>query len=163
MRELEVGCDKSGMPPRTRHNEVGPGQYELAPRYEEVNVAVDHNQLLMDLMDRVAARHRFRVLLHEKPFEGVNGSGKHNNWSLSTNTGKNLLKPGSKPGRSLEFLYFFVATIRAVHEFADILRASVASASNDHRLGANEAPPAIVSASTGEFLTRVLQDRKSDV
>jgi len=158
MRDLEMECHKLGIPLRTRHNEVGPGQYELAPMYEEVNIAVDHNQLLMDLMDRVAARHRFRVLLHEKPFEGVNGSGKHNNWSLSTNTGKNLLKPGSKPGRSLEFLSFFVATIRAVHEYADILRASVASASNDHRLGANEAPPAIVSVFIGEFLTRVLHD-----
>lgn len=158
MRDLEMECHKLGIPVRTRHNEVGPGQYEIAPMYEEVNIAVDHNQLLMDLMDRVAVRHRFRVLLHEKPFEGVNGSGKHNNWSLATNTGKNLLKPGSQPGRSLEFLSFFVATIRAVHEYADILRASVASASNDHRLGANEAPPAIVSVFIGDFLTKVLND-----
>lgn len=158
MRDLEKECHKLGIPVRTRHNEVGPGQYELAPMFEEVNVAIDHNQLLMDLMDRVAARHRLRVLLHEKPFEGVNGSGKHNNWSLSTNTGKNLLSPGTSPGKSLEFLSFFVATIRAVHEYADILRASVASASNDHRLGANEAPPAIVSVFIGEFLTNVLND-----
>lgn len=158
MRDLEKECHKLGIPVRTRHNEVGPGQYELAPMFEEVNVAIDHNQLLMDLMDRVAARHKLRVLLHEKPFDGVNGSGKHNNWSMSTNTGKNLLSPGDNPGKSLEFLTFFVATIRAVHEYADILRASVASASNDHRLGANEAPPAIVSVFIGEFLTKVLND-----
>ena len=158
MRDLEKECHKLGIPVRTRHNETGPGQYEIAPMFEEVNIAVDHNQLLMDLMDRIAVRHRFRVLLHEKPFEGVNGSGKHNNWSLSTNTGKNLLKPGTKPGKSLEFLTFFVATIRAVWEYADVLRASVASASNDHRLGANEAPPAIVSVFIGEFLTKVLND-----
>ncbi len=158
MRDLEKECHKLGIPVRTRHNEVGPGQYELAPMFEEVNVAIDHNQLLMDLMDRVAARHQLRVLLHEKPFDGVNGSGKHNNWSMSTNTGKNLLSPGTNPGKSLEFLTFFVATIRAVHEYADLLRASVASASNDHRLGANEAPPAIVSVFIGEFLTKVLNE-----
>lgn len=158
MRDLEKECHKLGIPVRTRHNEVGPGQYELAPMFEEVNVAIDHNQLLMDLMDRVAIRHKLRVLLHEKPFDGVNGSGKHNNWSMSTNTGKNLLSPGTNPSKSLEFLTFFVATIRAVHEYADILRASVASASNDHRLGANEAPPAIVSVFIGDFLTNVLND-----
>lgn len=158
MRDLEKECHKLGIPVRTRHNEVGPGQYELAPMFEEVNIAIDHNQLLMDLMDRVAVRHQLRVLLHEKPFDGVNGSGKHNNWSMSTNTGKNLLSPGTHPGKSLEFLTFFVATIKAVHEYADLLRASVASASNDHRLGANEAPPAIVSVFIGEFLTKVLND-----
>ena len=158
MRDLEKECHKLGIPVRTRHNEVGPGQYELAPMFEEVNVAIDHNQLLMDLMDRVAVRHQLRVLLHEKPFDGVNGSGKHNNWSMSTNTGKNLLSPGTNPGKSLEFLTFFMTTIRAVFEYSDILRASVASASNDHRLGANEAPPAIVSVFIGEFLTKVLND-----
>jgi len=163
MRDLEKECHKLGIPVRTRHNEVGPGQYEMAPMFEEVNVAIDHNQLLMDLMDRIAARHQLRVLLHEKPFAGVNGSGKHNNWSMSTNTGKNLLSPGSNPGKSLEFLTFFVATIRAVHEYADILRASVASASNDHRLGANEAPPAIVSVFIGEFLTKILNNIAEEI
>lgn len=156
MRDLETECHKLGIPVRTRHNEVGPGQYELAPMFEEVNVAVDHNQLLMDLMDRIARRHRMRVLLHEKPFAGVNGSGKHNNWSMATNTGKNLLSPGDVPGRNLRFLTFFVNTIRAVYEYSDLLRASVASASNDHRLGANEAPPAIVSVYIGQELTKVL-------
>lgn len=156
MRDLETECHKLGIPVRTRHNEVGPGQYELAPMFEEVNLAVDHNQLLMDLMDRVARRHKLRVLLHEKPFAGVNGSGKHNNWSMSTNTGSNLLSPGKKPGSNLRFLTFFVNTIQAVYEHADILRASVASASNDHRLGANEAPPAIVSVFIGETLTKIL-------
>lgn len=156
MRDLETECHKLGIPVRTRHNEVGPGQYELAPMFENANLAVDHNQLLMDLMDRVAHRHRLRVLLHEKPFAGVNGSGKHNNWSMSTDTGKNLLSPGKKPGRNLQFLTFFVNTIQAVHQYADVLRASVASASNDHRLGANEAPPAIISVFIGDTLTRVL-------
>jgi len=158
MRDLETECHKLGIPVRTRHNEVGPGQYELAPMFEEVNLAVDHNQLLMDLMDRVAHRHKLRVLLHEKPFAGVNGSGKHNNWSMSTNTGRNLLSPGKQPGKNLQFLTFFVNTIQAVYKHADILRASVASASNDHRLGANEAPPAIISVFIGETLTKVLED-----
>ncbi len=158
MRDLEIECHKLGIPVRTRHNEVGPGQYELAPMYEEVNVAVDHNQLLMDLMDRVASRHSLRVLLHEKPFSGVNGSGKHNNWSMGTDTGKNLLSPGKTPGKNLQFLAFFTATIRAVYEYADLLRASVASAANDHRLGANEAPPAIVSVFVGETLSKVMGD-----
>lgn len=158
MRDLETECHKLGIPVRTRHNEVGPGQYELAPMFEEVNLAVDHNQLLMDLMDRVAHRHKLRVLLHEKPFAGVNGSGKHNNWSMSTNTGRNLLSPGKQPGKNLSFLTFFVNTIQAVYKHADILRASVASASNDHRLGANEAPPAIISVFIGDTLTRVLDD-----
>jgi glutamine synthetase len=169
MRDLETECHRLGIPVRTRHNEVGPGQYELAPMFEEVNVAVDHNQLLMDLMDRIARRHHLRVLLHEKPFAGVNGSGKHNNWSMATNTGKNLLSPGDNPGRNLRFLTFFVNTIMAVREHADLLRASVASASNDHRLGANEAPPAIVSVFIGTVLSDLLrqiekgQNTKEDV
>ncbi|AFC23317.1 glutamine synthetase III [Saprospira grandis] len=156
MRDLEVECHKLGIPVRTRHNEVAPSQYELAPQYEEINVAVDHNQLLMDLMDRIARRHKLRVLLHEKPYANVNGSGKHNNWSIATDTGKNLLSPGKNPGKNLQFLTFFVNTIRAVYEHADLLRASIASASNDHRLGANEAPPAIISVFVGEALTKVL-------
>jgi glutamine synthetase len=156
MRDLETECHKLGIPIRTRHNEVGPGQYELAPMFEEVNIAVDHNQLLMDLMDRIARRHRLRVILHEKPFSGVNGSGKHNNWSMATDTGKNLLSPGKQPGRNLRFLTFFVNTIKAVAEHADLLRASVASASNDHRLGANEAPPAIVSVYVGSEMSSIL-------
>lgn len=156
MRDLEVECHKLGIPVRTRHNEVAPSQYELAPQYEEINVAVDHNQLLMDLMDRIARRHKLRLLLHEKPYANVNGSGKHNNWSIATDTGKNLLSPGKNPGKNLQFLAFFVNTIRAVYEYADLLRASIASASNDHRLGANEAPPAIISVFVGEALTKVL-------
>lgn len=155
MLDLEIECWKLGIPIRTRHNEVGPGQYEMAPMFEEVNRAIDHNQLLMDMMERVAARHKLRVLLHEKPFEGINGSGKHNNWSISTDTGINLLKPGANPGKNLRFLTFFVNTIAAVHRFGHILRASVASASNDHRLGANEAPPAIISVFIGSALTDV--------
>lgn len=156
MRDLETECHKLGIPVRTRHNEVAPSQYEVAPIFEEVNVAVDHNQLLMDLMERVARRHKLRVLLHEKPFAGVNGSGKHNNWSMSTNTGVNLLSPGKDPGRNLRFLTFFVNTIACVHKYADILRASIAHAGNDHRLGANEAPPAIISVFIGEALTKLL-------
>lgn len=163
MRDLETACHKLGIPVRTRHNEVGPGQYELAPMFEEVNLAVDHNQLLMDLMDRIARRHKMRVLLHEKPFAGVNGSGKHNNWSMSTNTGRNLLSPGKMPGKNLQFLTFFVTTIRAVYEYADLLRASVASASNDHRLGANEAPPAIISVFIGDTLTKVLDSIEAGI
>ncbi len=156
MRDLEMECHKLGIPVRTRHNEVGPGQYEIAPMFESVNIAIDHNQLLMDLMDRVARRHRLRVLLHEKPFAGVNGSGKHNNWSMATDTGVNLLSPGEQPGKNLRFLTFFVNTIYAVYKYADLLRASVASASNDYRLGGHEAPPAIISIFIGESLTRVL-------
>ncbi len=163
MIDLETECHKLGIPVRTRHNEVGPGQYELAPMFEEVNVAVDHNQLLMDLMDRIARRHAFRVLLHEKPFAGVNGSGKHNNWSMATNTGVNLLSPGKTPGKNLRFLTFFINTIQAVYRYADILRASVASAANDHRLGANEAPPAIISVFVGDTLTKVLDDIEAGI
>lgn len=156
MRDLETECHRLGIPVRTRHNEVAPSQYEIAPIYEEINVAVDHNQLLMDLMERIARRHKLRVLLHEKPFAGVNGSGKHNNWSMGTNTGVNLLSPGKNPGTNLRFLTFFVNTIAAVHKYADILRASIAHAGNDHRLGANEAPPAIISVFIGEALTNLL-------
>ena len=158
MRELETECHQLGIPVRTRHNEVAPAQYEVAPMFEEVNVAVDHNQLLMDLMDRVAQRHNLRVLLHEKPFAGVNGSGKHNNWSMGTNLGVNLLSPGGNPRRNLRFLTFFVNTIMAVHKYADILRASIAHAGNDHRLGANEAPPAIISVFIGDAMTRLLDE-----
>ncbi|MCC5918592.1 MAG: glutamine synthetase III [Cryomorphaceae bacterium] len=158
MRELEFECYRLGIPVKTRHNEVAPSQYELAPIYSEANIAVDHNSLIMDLMDKVARRHDFKVLFHEKPFAGVNGSGKHNNWSLSTDTGKNLLSPGKTPKTNLMFLTFFINTIKAVHDHADLLRAAIASASNDHRLGANEAPPAIISVFIGSQLTRVLQE-----
>ncbi len=156
MRDLETESHKLGIPVRTRHNEVAPAQYEVAPIFEEINVAVDHNQLLMDLMERIARRHKLRALLHEKPFAGINGSGKHNNWSMGTNTGVNLLSPGKNPGTNLRFLTFFVNTIAAVHKYADILRASIAHAGNDHRLGANEAPPAIISVFIGEAMTTLL-------
>jgi len=156
MRDLETECHKLGIPVRTRHNEVAPAQYEVAPMFEEINVSVDHNQLLMDVMDRVARRHKLRVLLHEKPFAGINGSGKHNNWSMGANTGVNLLAPGNTPSRNLRFLTFFVNTIIAVYKHADILRASIAHAGNDHRLGANEAPPAIISVFIGEAMFKLL-------
>ncbi|AYD49106.1 glutamine synthetase III family protein [Arachidicoccus soli] len=158
MRDFENESYKLGIPLRTRHNEVAPSQFEAAPIFEEVNIAVDHNILLMDVMSRVAKRHKLKVLLHEKPFAGINGSGKHNNWSLATDTGINLLAPGKTPKTNLLFLTFFVNIIKAVHEHADILRASIASASNDHRLGANEAPPAIISVFIGDYLTKVLGD-----
>ena len=158
MREFEIESLKLGIPVKTRHNEVAPNQFECAPIFEEANLAVDHNQLLMDLMHKIAIKHNFRVLLHEKPFAGVNGSGKHNNWSLSTNTGKNLLSPGKTPKNNLQFLTFFVNTIKAVHDNADLLRASIASAGNEHRLGANEAPPSIVSIFIGSHLTSVLEE-----
>lgn len=163
MRDFEGEAYKLGIPLRTRHNEVAPAQFECAPIFEEVSVAVDHNTLLMDVMDRVARRHKLRVLLHEKPFAGINGSGKHNNWSMATDTGVNLLAPGKTPKTNLMFLTFFVNTIKAVHDYADILRASIASAGNDHRLGANEAPPAIISVFIGQYLNRVLQDIKERV
>lgn len=163
MRDYETESYKLGIPLRTRHNEVAPAQFECAPIFEEVSVAVDHNSLLMDIMDRVARRHNLRVLLHEKPFAGINGSGKHNNWSLATDTGVNLLAPGKTPKTNLMFLTFFVNTIKAVHDYADILRASIASAQNDHRLGANEAPPAIISVFIGEYLTKVLNEIKERV
>ena len=163
MRDFENEAYKLGIPLRTRHNEVAPAQYEAAPIFEEVNIAVDHNILLMDVMTRVAKRHKLKVLLHEKPFDGINGSGKHNNWSLATDTGVNLLSPGKTPKTNLLFLTFFVNIIKAVHDHADLLRASIASASNDHRLGANEAPPAIISVFVGQFLSNVLKDIEARV
>ncbi len=158
MVDFEIEALKLGIPLKTRHNEVAPSQFECAPIYEEINLAIDHNQLLMDVMDKVAKRHNFKVLLHEKPYAGVNGSGKHNNWSLITNTGKNLLAPGKTPKNNLMFLTFCVNTIKAVHENADLLRASIASVNNDHRLGANEAPPAIISIFMGTQLDEVLNE-----
>ncbi|MBP2830848.1 glutamine synthetase III [Aquimarina sp. U1-2] len=158
MMDLEIECTKLGIPVKTRHNEVAPNQFELAPIFEETNLAVDHNSLLMDVMGKVASRHHLRVLLHEKPFAGVNGSGKHNNWSLSTNTGINLLGPGKTPMSNLQFLTFFINTIKAINENEELMRAGIASASNDHRLGANEAPPAIMSVFIGDQLTAVLKE-----
>ena len=158
MQDLETDALQLGIPLKTRHNEVAPSQFECAPIYEEINLAIDHNQLLMDLMDRVAKRHNFKVLLHEKPYAGINGSGKHNNWSMITNTGRNLLSPGKTPKNNLMFLTFFVNTIKAVYEHADLLRASIASVNNDHRLGANEAPPAIISIFLGSQLSDVLDE-----
>lgn len=158
MRDLEKECMLLGVPVKTRHNEVAPNQFELAPIFEEANLAVDHNSLLMDVMHRVAERHNFVVLFHEKPFAGINGSGKHNNWSLSTDTGVNLLSPGSTPTKNLQFLTFFINTIKAVHDYEELLRATIASASNDYRLGANEAPPAIISTFIGSQLTEVLDE-----
>lgn len=158
MRELEIESIKLGIPLKTRHNEVAPNQFELAPLFEEASLAVDHNSLLMDLMQKIAKKHNFTVLFHEKPFAGVNGSGKHNNWSLSTDTGVNLLSPGKTPKSNLQFLTFFVNTIKAVHDHADILRASIATAGNDIRLGANEAPPSIISVFIGKHLTEVLDE-----
>jgi glutamine synthetase len=163
MRDYETEAYKLGIPLRTRHNEVAPAQFECAPIFEEVNLAVDHNTLLMDIMTRVAARHKLRVLLHEKPFAGINGSGKHNNWSMATDNGVNLLAPGKTPKTNLMFLAFFVNTIKAVHDYNDLLRAAIASASNDFRLGANEAPPAIISVFIGQYLTKVLGDIKERV
>ncbi|RVU02958.1 glutamine synthetase type III [Mucilaginibacter limnophilus] len=161
MQDMETEALLLGIPLKTRHNEVAPSQFECAPIYEEINLAIDHNQLLMDLMDRVAKRHNFKVLLHEKPYAGINGSGKHNNWSMITNTGRNLLSPGKTPKNNLMFLTFFVNTIKAVYEHADLLRASIASVNNDHRLGANEAPPAIISIFLGSQLTEVLDEIES--
>jgi glutamine synthetase len=158
MVDFENEALKLGIPLKTRHNEVAPSQFECAPLYEEINLAIDHNQLLMDLMEKVAIRHDFKVLLHEKPYAGINGSGKHNNWSLITDTGKNLLSPGKTPKNNLMFLTFFINTIKAVHEHADLLRSSIASVSNDHRLGANEAPPAIISIFLGSQLSDVLDE-----
>jgi glutamine synthetase len=163
MRDFEEESYKLGIPLRTRHNEVAPSQFECAPIFEEANIAVDHNSLLMDVMTKVAKRHKLRVLLHEKPFAGINGSGKHNNWSMATDTGVNLLAPGKTPKTNLMFLTFFVNTIKAVHDYADLMRASIASPSNDFRLGANEAPPAIISVFTGKYLFDVLQEVKTRV
>ncbi len=158
MRDFEIECHKLGIPVSTRHNEVAPGQFEVAPFFEELNVAADHNQLMMDTMQKVAERHSLRVLFHEKPFAGLNGTGKHNNWSLITNTGINLFQPSSSARENLQFLVFFVNTIKAVYEYADLLRASVATSGNDYRLGANEAPPAIMSVFIGSQLTTVLDE-----
>ncbi len=158
MRELEEECMYLGIPVKTRHNEVAPNQFELAPIFEETNLAVDHNSLLMDVMQKVGERHDFKVLFHEKPFKGVNGSGKHNNWSMATDTGINLLSPGKTPMSNLQFLTFFINSIRAVYRYEALMRASIATASNDHRLGANEAPPAIISVFIGEQLTKVLAE-----
>ena len=163
MRDFEEESYKLGIPLRTRHNEVAPSQFECAPIFEEANLAVDHNTLLMDVMTRVAKRHSLKVLLHEKPFAGINGSGKHNNWSIATDTGVNLLAPGKTPKTNLMFLTFFVNTIKAVHDYSELLRASIASAGNDHRLGANEAPPAIISIFIGKFLTDVLNQVETRV
>jgi glutamine synthetase len=156
MEDLENEAYKLGIPCKTRHNEVAPNQFELAPIFEEANLANDHNQLIMDLMNKIARRHGFCVLLHEKPFAGVNGSGKHNNWSLSTNTGVNLFSPGKNPKSNLQFLTYVVNTIKAVYDNQDLLRASIVSASNSHRLGANEAPPAIISSFLGTEVNRML-------
>lgn len=158
MRDLENECMLLGIPVKTRHNEVAPNQFELAPIFEETNLAVDHNSLLMDVMQKVAERHDFKVLFHEKPFKGVNGSGKHNNWSLATDTGVNLLSPGKTPMSNLQFLTFFINTIKAVYKNEALMRASIATATNDHRLGANEAPPAIISVFIGQQLTKVLEE-----
>lgn len=162
MLEFETEAHRLGIPVRTRHNEVAPGQFEVAPQFEEVNIAVDHNMILMDVMERIADKHNFKILFHEKPFKGVNGSGKHNNWALSTNTGRNLLALSSKAKDNLQFLTFLVCTIKAVHDYADVLRASVASASNDLRLGAHEAPPAIMSIFLGTQLTEVINDLENN-
>jgi len=156
MTDFEKEALKLGIPLKTRHNEVAPGQYECAPMFEEADLAIDHNSLLMDVMQSVASKHKLKVIWHEKPFKGVNGSGKHNNWSLITDTGVNLLSPGQSPIDNLQFLTFFINTIKAVHDHADLLRASIATAANDHRLGANEAPPAIMSVFIGSTLSDVL-------
>ncbi len=163
MRDFEQEAVRLGIPVTTRHNEVAPNQYECAPIFEECNLANDHNLLLMDLLEKIAINHDFHILLHEKPFSGVNGSGKHNNWSLSTNTGVNLLAPGKNPKSNLQFLTFFVNTIAAIHNNADLLRACIVSASNDHRLGANEAPPAIISTFIGSHLSSMLDELEKNV
>lgn len=163
MRDFETEAHLLGIPVTTRHNEVAPNQFEVAPVYEETNLGNDHNLLLMSLLDKVAQRHHFRVLMHEKPFAGLNGSGKHNNWSLATDTGINLLSPGKNPKSNLQFLTFFINTIKAIHDYADVLRAHIGSAGNDHRLGANEAPPAIISVFIGSELTRVLDRIEKNV
>ena len=162
MHDLDVELWKLGIPAKTKHNEVAPAQHELAPVFDTTNVAVDHNQLTMEIMKKVADKHGLVCLLHEKPFEGINGSGKHNNWSMSTDTGVNLLDPGKTPAENIQFLVFLMAVIKAVDEYADVLRISVASAGNDHRLGANEAPPAVVSVFLGDELTEVMKSIEND-
>ena len=162
MVDFETEALKLGIPVLTRHNEVAPGQYECAPMFEELNVAIDHNLLVMDVMSRTASRHGLKILFHEKPFAGVNGSGKHNNWSMATDRGKNLLTPGDNPGKNLYFLTFFINVIKALYQHGDLLRASIASAENDHPLGANEAPPAIISIFTGSLLEEILNNFKAN-
>ena len=157
MKDLEYECLKLGIPVKTRHNEVAPSQFELAPVYEEANLANDHNQLLMTIMDKIARRHQFRVLLHEKPFKGINGSGKHNNWSLCDSDGHNLLNPGETPMKNAQFLVFLAAVLRAVHKHGINLRLGIIGASNDHRLGANEAPPAVLSVYLGDSLSAIIR------
>ncbi|MDO9040597.1 MAG: glutamine synthetase III, partial [Bacteroidota bacterium] len=156
MEDLENEAFKLGIPVKTRHNEVAPNQFELAPIYEELNLANDHNQMIMDLMKKIARRHNFAVLFHEKPFAGINGSGKHNNWSLSTDTGVNLFSPGKNPKSNLQFLTFVINTLKALYVNQDMLRASILTAPNTHRLGANEAPPAIISAFLGTEISKML-------
>lgn len=163
MNDFEQQAHRLGIPLRTRHNEVAPGQFECAPQFENLNLAVDHNTLLMDVMGAVATDHGLRVLLHEKPYRGINGSGKHNNWSLVTSTGVNLLSPGNSPQLNLQFLTFFINVIKAVYDHAELLRASIATAANDHRLGANEAPPAIMSVFIGDTLSKVLNDFENKI
>lgn len=163
MDELEYVCYKLGIPVKTRHNEVAPNQFELAPMFEEANLAVDHNQLLMSTMKKVARNHKFRVLLHEKPYKGVNGSGKHNNWSLLTDTGVNLLSPGSNPRSNMQFLIFLVSTIRAVYEHEALLKASIVSLGNEYRLGGDEAPPVIMSVFLGKYLSNILEEIQESV
>jgi glutamine synthetase len=163
MKEFEYESHLLGIPVTTRHNEVAPNQYEVAPMFEEANLANDHNQLLMDILEKVAQKHNFQVLFHEKPFEGVNGSGKHNNWALSTSTGVNLLRPGKNPKSNMQFLTFLVNTVAAVHENAEVLRATIATVGNDHRLGANEAPPAIMSIFLGDQLSSMLDNLEKSI
>jgi glutamine synthetase len=162
MKEFEFEALRLGIPIVTRHNEVAPGQYECAPMFEETNVSVDHNLLIMNLMENIAIKHKFRILFDEKPFAGLNGNGKHNNWSLATSNGKNLLSLGKDPGSNLQFLTFIINVIKAIHDHGDLLRAAIASEGNDHRLGANEAPPAIISVFTGSLLEEVLTKFKSE-
>jgi len=163
MRDFETESHLLGIPVTTRHNEVAPNQFEVAPMFEEANLSNDHNLLLMDILEKVARKHHFRVLLHEKPFAGLNGSGKHNNWSLATDTGVNLLSPGKNPKSNLQFLTFFINVIKAISDNSDVLRACIASAGNDHRLGANEAPPAIISVFIGSQLTKLLDDLEKSI
>ena len=163
MHDFEIEAYRLGIPMKTRHNEVAPNQFECAPRFEEANLSVDHNQMLMTLMEKVAKKHNFRVLFHEKPFDGINGSGKHNNYSLLTDTGKNLLSPGKTPKTNFQFITFFINIIKAVYEHADLLRASIAFTGNDYRLGANEAPPSIISVFIGSKLTQMLDDLEQRV
>lgn len=162
MHDFEDDCLMMGIPVTTRHNEVAPMQFECAPFFESANVAADHNQLLMDIIDKIAKRHKLRALLHEKPYAGVNGSGKHNNWSLATDTGENLFNPGNNPENNLQFLTFFINFIKCVDDYSGLLRASIANAGNEHRLGANEAPPAIISVYTGEYLGEILEHFKNN-